>query len=141
MANQERGELGFECGERRFVLKYSVNALCELEDALGMSIRQFASLFKEPDSIRLKQVRAAMWSGLLEKQPGITQQQAGAIIEEITMMRAMDLVGQAMKAAFGFADSSVSEAEGDADPPRGRGGRARGRSGASATSTQKDSGS
>lgn len=140
MANRERGELGFECGERRFVLKYSVNALCELEDALGMSIRQFASLFKEPEGIRLKQVRAAMWAGLLEKQPGVTQQQAGTIIEEITMMKAMDLVGQAMQAAFGSSSSGAEEAEGDEDPRRGRGGRARGRSGASATSTQNDSG-
>lgn len=66
-------EKRIEIAGRTLILLYTVNALCAVEERAGGSLdrlmeRQFSA------------TRLLLWGGLMEKQPGITLEQAGELI-------------------------------------------------------------
>lgn len=66
-------ELHVEIGGRQVALRYTVNAMCAIEDMAGGAL----------DQVMERQFTAArllLWGGMLEKQPGITLAQAGEMI-------------------------------------------------------------
>ena len=100
MANRMKGEVSFKSGEREYILRYSANALCELEDALEMGVNAVASQLADPESMRLKMVRVVFWAGLRDHHPDITLIQAGEIITDLSLTKAMGLVSSAFQLAF-----------------------------------------
>lgn len=62
-----------EIGGRSVVLKYTVNAMCAVEDACGGAL----------DEVMERQFTAArllLWGGMLENCPGMTLAEAGGLI-------------------------------------------------------------
>jgi hypothetical protein len=57
-------------------LKYTFNALCELEDALGRPLLEIRNNF------RVKDLRALVWAGLLHENPDLTLEEAGRLLDE-----------------------------------------------------------
>lgn len=109
MANPHKGEVEFESGERSYTLRFSANAICEMEDALGRGVAEIGALLGNPETLHMKHVRAVFWAGLQEKHK-MTLDEAGEIITSIGLARVIELIGRAFEAAF------PSEG-GEANPP------------------------
>lgn len=64
MANRERGEVSVSVGDRRFTLRPSFNALCNLEEITGKDIEQMLAMI---DRGFISGVRAVVWTLLQDK--------------------------------------------------------------------------
>lgn len=116
MANPHKGEVSFEASGKTWSLRYSTNALCELEDDLDRGIGDvIESLQTSP---RLNMLRAVLRAGLSGHK--VNQQQAGDLIDELGFDRTRELIGTAFARAF----PPVEEA-GDGERPRKGGGTGR----------------
>ena len=100
MANPHRGEVGFQYGGRDYKLRFSTNALCELEDLLGVGVNAISQQLGGVDTLRMKTVRAVFWAGLLDNHPQITILQAGEMLGELGLTTGLKLVGDAFALAF-----------------------------------------
>lgn len=107
MANAHKGEVSFQCDGKNYTLRFSANALCELEDALDLGISAVAQLLSDPEKLRFKTVRAVFWAGLLDRQPGMTLQQAGELVTTLTLPIVLEKIGEAFTAAFPAPEASV----------------------------------
>jgi hypothetical protein len=59
-------------------IKFTLNALAELEDKFGSVQKAFDKLEKENS---MKALRTILWAGFLHKEPDITEQQVGNLID------------------------------------------------------------
>jgi hypothetical protein len=100
LANKNRGEVSFEANEKSYTMRFSANALCELEDVLNMGVNDVAEQMSKPKNLRIKTVRGIFWAGLRDYHPEITIQQAGELIQDITLPRCLELIGKAFNLAF-----------------------------------------
>lgn len=100
MANPHRGEVTFEADGKQWTLAYSINALCVLEDALGMGIGEVVERFGNVQKLRLNTVRAVLWAGLNDHHPEVSLKQAGELIADMTLPTSIDLLGRAFSLAF-----------------------------------------
>lgn len=115
MANKQKGEIAITAGQKRYVLCYSVNALCELEGATGKRFVDLAAELSDPARVTIKTVRDFFHSGLLEHQPDISLREAGDLMVQAGgMLAVMTKIGEALDLAF-------EEAKPGARPPKGAG--------------------
>lgn len=106
MANKERGEVSFDLDGEAYTLRFSTNAMCELEDATGVPVLQLANSLQDETSVSIKTLRAMFAAGLSDSR-SVTAPQAGDIIDALGIPRAGELIGQAFMAAFPEADSDA----------------------------------
>ncbi|ADU50171.1 hypothetical protein Tmar_0046 [Thermaerobacter marianensis DSM 12885] len=97
MANPLRGEVELKAGGKTYVLRYTTNAMVQLEEMLGRSVLEIVNNPSFTDA------RAMVWAGLLHAHPGLTLEQAGEIMDEAGVVEAIQAAGQALKKAFGRA--------------------------------------
>lgn len=123
MANPHRGEIEFEAGGKTFALRYSVNAICDLEVLLG---KGFVDITDEmatwsPDAdehgnpkpetaeetvarwrrIRAGTVRAVFWASLHNCDKTITLERAGDVMSEIGGVQgALIQISRSLRAAM-----------------------------------------
>jgi hypothetical protein len=95
MANPLRGEVAFTVADVEYTLKFSTNAICELEQLQNKGLNEIVG-----DLERLSTVRALLWAGLRAKHPGVTLVMAGDLIDAIGMVPATEVIGRALNAAF-----------------------------------------
>lgn len=105
MANPHRGEVEITAAGQTYALVYTINALCEAEEATGSNILG--------DLTRLSTLRAIMWAGLRTRHPGITKATAGDIIQAMGISAAQDAVTKALALAF---PKPAADGEGGAGP-------------------------
>lgn len=91
---------------REYALRYSVNAVCCLEDKLG----SLTELTRNP----LSCLRGLLWCGLMETEKGITLEDAGALLQAH-----LD-GGSSLKQVSGQMAAALEEA-GFFQPPAGNG--------------------
>lgn len=96
MANKKRGEVAIAHDGAAYVLRYDVNALCNLEDAFGKSIGDVIADL-DTESVSMRTVRSVFAAGL---SPAVDDIKAGEIMQSIGMAEASALIGQAFSAAF-----------------------------------------
>ena len=101
MTNRVKGEVPLKAGDRTYTLRFSANAICELEDQLDMGINQIAKQMADPEAMRMKTVIAVVWAGLRDHHPDITLAQAGEIITDASLIGSMEAVSEAFTVAFG----------------------------------------
>lgn len=101
MANPARGEITFKVADTEYTLKFSTNAICELEDRLDKGLNTIVANME-----RLSTVRALLWAGLRAKHPEVTIQQAGEIIDRCGMAEATEIIGKALSVAFSPPDET-----------------------------------
>jgi hypothetical protein len=94
------GDKKITLDDKTITLRYDVNALCALEDELGMKFMQIAAKFEKQD-FGMKEVRALLWAGLLWENPSITIGEAGTLVGEIGLVRAITAASESFQEAFG----------------------------------------
>ncbi len=73
-------------------IKFTLNALAELEDKFGSVQAAFDKLEKENS---IKALRAILWSGLIHEDPNLTEQEVGNLIDINYMQELMGNIGEA----------------------------------------------
>lgn len=104
MANPHKSEVAFKVGDVEYTLKFSTNAICELEDRLDKGLNTIVANME-----RLTTVRALLWAGLQSKHDSITLQKAGEIIDQSGMAAATEAIGKALNAAFPRPDEASAK--------------------------------
>lgn len=102
MANAARGEVTFKVGAARYTLKFSTNAICELEEHLDLGLNSIVANME-----RLTTVRALLWAGLRAHHPEMTISGAGELIDKCGMTEATEVIGKALTAAFPAKEGNV----------------------------------
>lgn len=108
MANKQKGEV--ELGD--YTLRYSINALCELEDASGMSAMQLANTLGDEESFSVKTLRLMVWGGLVDNHEDITLKQAGEIINDLGAPKIMEAINKAFELSMPDAEDGEKPDEG-----------------------------
>ena len=75
-------------------IKFTLNALAELEDRYG----SVDEAFKQLDNNSIKAVRCILWAGLIHEDPELTEQQVGNLIDIQYMQELMTSLGDAFDA-------------------------------------------
>lgn len=114
MANPHKGEVGFTADGREWVLRYSANALCTLEDALDMSTGEMVARLQDAGGVRMTTLRAVFWAGLQDHHKDVSKERAGELMDEVGYDKAGSLIGQAFARTF-----PEEEAGKKARPPKG----------------------
>ncbi len=100
MANSHKGEVAVKTADASYILHFSTNAICELEDVLEKPVIQIVAEFENEENVGMKIVRYLVWAGLTTKNPGMTVEEAGDILDEVGYALMMDKVGLAMRRFF-----------------------------------------
>jgi hypothetical protein len=104
MANPHRGEVALTVGDKAYTLSFGINAMCELEALLKRSIVEVAleleMVATAPTTLRMSTIRAVTWAALRDHHPSITEHEAGEIVGEAGFAKVMEVVLQAIHAAF-----------------------------------------
>lgn len=87
-------------------VRFTLNALAELEDAYGSVQAAFDKLEKENS---MKALRKILWAGLLDESPDLTELKVGSLIDTTYMSQLMESLGAT------FA-GDMPKNEGDASP-------------------------
>lgn len=104
MTNPHRGEFRLEIDGKELVLLYTINALCEAEEAAGTNILG--------DLTRLSSLRLIFWAGLRTRQPEISKAKAGDLIQAA----GVDVVQRAVTDALALAFPKREAGEAGANP-------------------------
>lgn len=122
MANPHRGEVALQAGEDTYRFCFTIDALCQLEERLDLSIVEISGLLNQ-GAVRLKVLRAILWAGLQTHHAPIDEKAAGELIGQIGAVPLMGAIVSAMNQAFGADEEAADEA---GDPPAaGRRGKPR----------------
>lgn len=81
-------------------VKFTLNAMAELEDKFGSVQAAFDKLEKENS---MKALRTILWAGFIHKEPNLTEQQVGNLIDLAYMQELMASLSSA------FGDSMPAE--------------------------------
>jgi len=108
MHNPVKGEVGFMVDDERYVLVFSINALCALEDALDMSVSDIGA--RMTAGMRMSFLRTVFWAGLIDRRPDLTEREAGDILTAVGAAEAGSLIAQAFTAAFPKAEAATGAA-------------------------------
>lgn len=111
MANPHRGDIAFDADGKTWTLRYSTNALCELEDDLGEGVAALGKSMANPAGVKLKTLRSLVWAGLRDHHADLDKRQAGDLIDAAGAQRIGELVMEAFKAAFPVADKPAKSSE------------------------------
>lgn len=94
MANKHRGEVEIFLDKKR-TLKYNMNALVNLEEALGHSITQM-----DASNVGIKRIVQMFWAGMLHDMPNLTLQEAADLMDYSTLDEISQKVSEAFELAF-----------------------------------------
>jgi hypothetical protein len=100
MANNHRGSVALQAGSVPYTLSFSVNALCELEDAFNQPVAKIAETLGKPESIRLSTVRTLVWAALRDHHEEMDIKAAGDVVTDAGMAKTMAAIGKAFELAF-----------------------------------------
>lgn len=110
MSNPHKGEVSFRAGDKDYTLRFSVDALAELETALDRNINSIASEIQDPTNFSVKTLRTIFWAGLQDRHR-MSFDDARDVLRALSMAQAVELVSKAFTLAF-------PEAEEPANPPQ-----------------------
>lgn len=110
MANPHRGEVEISAAGKVYNLRFSANALCDLEEALGMGVSEIAASMGS--GMRVSVARAVFWCALRDNHPEVDERAAGHVMSDLGIVKAIEAVSKAFGLAF------PNEESGDPRPPR-----------------------
>lgn len=111
MGNKVRGAVTLEALGQTWRLKFSTNAICELEDLLDEPLQVTADKMNNPKTAKITTLRAVLWAGLIDHHDGVTIKEAGAVMDEAGAALVGEKIGEAFQIAF-------PQVEGKANPPK-----------------------
>ncbi|MBN7777780.1 hypothetical protein JYP49_14360 [Nitratireductor aquimarinus] len=120
MANVHRGGVTLKAGENAYTLSFSINAMCELEDAFGKPVMEviedFQNVGTKGAAPSIKTVRTLIWAALIDHHPEMTVEDAGRISLSVDVNTLMEKVGTALQRAFPSQEGD----QGKANPPKAK---------------------
>jgi GTP cyclohydrolase III len=103
------GKTHFDALGQSYVLAYDINALCDIEERLGIEdVRELQEMLK--NKLSIKKLRSIFCAGLT---PKATEEQAGNIIQEMGFADVAAMIGEAFKGAF-----PADKGTGTGNPPK-----------------------
>lgn len=95
-------------------IKFTLNAMAELEDRYGSVDEAFAQL----DKNSIKALRCVLWAGLIHENPDLTEQQVGNLIDLTYMHELMSSLGTAFESNMPAPEALPASAtlDGTQDP-------------------------
>lgn len=99
MGNKNRGDCELESGGKVYTLRYSTNALCEVEAILEKPFDQVLLDFAS-GKISMINTRAMFYSGLREHHPDLTITESGNLLDEVGLDQAVNKLNEAISLAF-----------------------------------------
>ena len=101
--NPQKGDVEFEAGGKKYVLRYSHLSLVKLEHSLDKGLMQIMADVAKPETMRLGTIVSLLWAGLQKHQPGMTEEQAADLLDEIQdgAAGALAVIDEAFGKAFG----------------------------------------
>jgi hypothetical protein len=115
MANDIRGELGFEALGKSFTLKFGNGAVRHVENETGLSISEVAAALTDPRKMTATLFTRAFHGALLRHHPDLTIETVDDIIDSLGSAEAGSLLAQAVALAYP-AKAQGGEAKGRANP-------------------------
>jgi tail tube GTA-gp10-like protein len=100
MGNPHKGEIAFTLDKTVYTLRYSINAMCELEDRMGTTVVEIGALMSDPTKLSIGMVRSIFWAGLRDHHEVVTEQDAGRLMDALGLVNAAQMIGKAFTAAF-----------------------------------------
>jgi hypothetical protein len=110
MANPHKGEVSFVAGEKTYVLHFSAEAVCQLEDKLDMGVNAISKLIGDPERFRMRYLRAMLWAGLLDKQENVDDAMVKEVLLQLRAAEAVELVAKAFNLGFSDEDAAAPAA-------------------------------
>jgi hypothetical protein len=89
MANVQRGEAKITLDKER-VIKFDLNALADVEDALGYSLAEIG------EKVSIKTMRTLLTAGLRHEDEDLTERYVGSLITMDNMKEVQEALGVAM---------------------------------------------
>jgi hypothetical protein len=120
MANKFKGEVSFDAGDEKYVLRFSADALVSIEEAFDKTMKQVGEMMRDPETLRMSTVKRIFCIGLvdhyMEDRPEIDAAKAATIFRRLRPIDATEIMNRAFVAAF---DRSEGEAgQSDQNPPK-----------------------
>jgi hypothetical protein len=122
MVNKYRGEVSIEYQNnegvlRSYTLCFPINSIVRLEEVSG---NNFISITKDlmQGNISIKMIRQILWAGLIAKQPTMTQEAVGEIIDEVGLQEMINKINESFEAAFPTNRTEDGGETAGANPPQ-----------------------
>ena len=113
MANKQKGEVSLNALDRDLTLKFSTNALCELEDLTGISAIEVANSLDDEKSVTMKLLRQLVYCGLLHNDGDqISISDTGNIIDQVGHTAIGEKIAEAFVLAFPVPEDGKESDEG-----------------------------
>lgn len=110
MENPHKGMVELKIGEKSYLLRYSIDAICTLEGRLDRGVGSIMLEMADPLRVRVSIAREMLYVGLLEYQPEITLKQAGEmIVAGGGVIKVLNKITEAIKASFPEAEAESKE--------------------------------
>ena len=106
MANPHKGEVELKAGETVYVLRFSVDSICEVEEKAGKGFPALADGMGTLETITVSGVRLLLWGALRESHPDMSVKGAGELIPAFGGLAAViPALATAIERAFPSEDS------------------------------------
>lgn len=101
MAHEHTGAVTISAAGKSYTLRFSVNAICELEKQAKMTFPEIATQMADPMRVSMTLVRHLLHAGLSDHHPDITLRQAGELVPALGgVYAALEPIGKALGLAF-----------------------------------------
>jgi len=83
--------------------RFDFNALCTLEEELGISLAEFDKILGGPGQegkVKMKNLRTLVWAALLAENENLTMKEAGGLIDPRKILEVSQKVAEALVLAF-----------------------------------------
>lgn len=90
MANKHRGIVEVELGGKVRNLRYTMNALAEIEDKLGVAMADMKDI-----KMTIKNVRVILWAGLIHEDKELTIEEVGDMVDMSNFEEVQEKVAEA----------------------------------------------
>jgi len=97
--NLLKGEVSLKAGDKEYKLKFTTDALCELEERLDMAISEIIPLIGR-NILRIKQIQVMLYCACMCHHEEVDLSAASAIVNEVGYTEAGIIVVKAMAASL-----------------------------------------
>lgn len=115
MANKHKGEVGFTAGDKEYRLRFSADAICNLEEALDKGLNEIGTMLQAQDKWRMSTIRTMFGIAMKDAQPDISDDEIAQTFRSMRAKDALTIVIQAFSLSMVDPDEGGSEA---ANPPQ-----------------------
>lgn len=103
MANRHRGGVNVTIGGKERELRYTLNALADLQDRLNLNgMSQFTKVLEDMD---FRTLRIMLWAGLIHQDPDLKVEDVGSW-RDLDIQTAAQSITAALQCSFGESQKS-----------------------------------